>query len=58
MLIVIGDTDFILPEAAVHLAETIPDAELAILPDTTHMTVMTRADWMVPMIEARIETGR
>lgn len=56
-LIAIGDRDFILPEHAARMAELIPDAQLAILPDTTHMTMLERDDWLAPMIEHRIATG-
>jgi hypothetical protein len=38
------------------LAATIPGARLAILPDTTHLDIMTRTDLLLPMIEARIAT--
>lgn len=53
VLLVIGDRDFVLPEAAVEMAETIPDAQLAILPGTTHMATRLRADWLASMIEER-----
>ena len=36
---------------AVDLLQTIPDAHLAILPDTTHMTIIKRTDLILPMIE-------
>jgi hypothetical protein len=36
---------------------TIQDAWLAILPDTTHMTIMKRTDALLPMIVARIAPG-
>lgn len=51
VLILIGDRDFILPGHAVDMAYTIPLAELAILPGTTHMNILERANWIVPMIE-------
>jgi predicted dithiol-disulfide oxidoreductase (DUF899 family)/alpha-beta hydrolase superfamily lysophospholipase len=51
VLILIGDRDFILPQHAVEMASTIPHAQLAILPGTTHMNILERADWIVPMIE-------
>lgn len=54
VLILIGDRDFILPEHAVEMASTIPLAQLAILPGTTHMNILERAGWIVPMIEQRI----
>lgn len=51
VLIAIGDRDFILPRHAVHMSETIPNARLAILPDTTHMTITKRTALILPMIE-------
>lgn len=39
-LVLIGDRDFILPEHALHMAQTIPDAWLGVLPDTTHMNIL------------------
>ena len=40
VLVINGDADFIRPEHALHLFRTIPDAHVAILPDTTHMTIL------------------
>ena len=57
VLILLGDRDFVLPEHAVGMAEAIPEAWLAILPDTTHMTIMTQTDRILPMIEARIASA-
>lgn len=54
VLLVIGDRDFVLPQAAVEMARTIPDAQLAILPGTTHMETRLRDDWLKSMIEERI----
>lgn len=57
VLIAIGDRDFIRPEHAVHMAQTIPNARLAILPDTTHMTITKRPDLLLPMIEGLIASA-
>lgn len=38
--LLIGDRDFVTPEHALHLSRTIPDAWLAVLPDSTHMTML------------------
>ena len=60
-LLVFGDADVLRPE---HMAEMfrllgggvpgdltgLPKARLAVLPGTTHITVMQRADWLLPMI--------
>lgn len=45
-----GDRDVVRPEHAVALMRLLPGAELAILPGTDHMAMMTRADWLVPAI--------
>lgn len=39
--ILLGDTDFIRPDHALHMAQTIPGAWLGILPGTTHTGIMT-----------------
>lgn len=51
VLIAIGDRDFVLPEHSVHMSKTIPNARLAILPDTTHMTITNQIELILPMIE-------
>jgi pimeloyl-ACP methyl ester carboxylesterase len=50
-LIIIGDHDIVRPEHAVSMFRLIPNARLAILPDTDHMTIVKRSDWLVPMIK-------
>ena len=32
------------------------EAQLAVLPGTTHMNILDRGDWVTPMIEARLQT--
>lgn len=54
--IALGDSDFMRPAHAVHMAETIPGASLAVLPDTTHMTIMTRPELPI-VIARRIDTS-
>jgi pimeloyl-ACP methyl ester carboxylesterase len=60
-LLVYGDADVIRPEHMVDLFRLLgggvpgdftglPKARLAILPSTTHVGVMNRADWLLPMI--------
>lgn len=56
-MIVLGDTDFTPVENAAHMAGTM-GAQLAVLPDTTHMSIMRRPDWLVPLIDNRIATAR
>jgi pimeloyl-ACP methyl ester carboxylesterase len=50
-LVVIGDHDFVRVEHAADLRDLIPDAQLAVLPGTTHVGVLQRADVLLPMIE-------
>jgi pimeloyl-ACP methyl ester carboxylesterase len=61
-LLIIGDADVIQPEHTLALFRLLgggvpgdltgmPKARLAVLPSTTHITVMERIPWMVPMIE-------
>jgi pimeloyl-ACP methyl ester carboxylesterase len=60
-LIIIGDSDIIRPEHAVEMfrllgggvmgdAVGLPNSRLAVLPGTTHVTVVDRADWLVSMV--------
>jgi pimeloyl-ACP methyl ester carboxylesterase len=65
-LIVVGDSDGTRPEHAVELFRLrgggvfgdiagLPAAQLAILPGTTHLGILERADWLVPMVEAFLD---
>jgi hypothetical protein len=38
------------PEHAVATARLLPHARLAILPNTNHLQVTARTEWLVPMI--------
>jgi pimeloyl-ACP methyl ester carboxylesterase len=60
-LLVFGDADVLRPEHMVELfgllgggvpgdLTGLPKARLAVLPGTTHVTVMNRIDWLLPMI--------
>jgi pimeloyl-ACP methyl ester carboxylesterase len=60
-LLVFGDSDVLRPEHMVELFRLLgggvpgdltglPKARLAVLPGTTHVTVMNRIDWLLPMI--------
>ena len=60
-LLIIGDPDVVRPEHTVELFRLLgggvagdlvglPRAQLAVLPDTTHVTLVDRADWLVSMI--------
>jgi pimeloyl-ACP methyl ester carboxylesterase len=62
VLLMIGDSDLIRPEHAVEffrllgggvfgdMPPGLPDSQLAILPGTSHVGMVDRADWLVPMI--------
>jgi len=50
VLIIIGDRDFVRVEHAAQMQEHIPDARLAVLPNTTHMSVTERPDLVLPLV--------
>ncbi|MGW3867432.1 alpha/beta fold hydrolase [Streptomyces sp. NPDC005047] len=45
-------------EHAAEMRELIPDARLAVLPGTTHMTLMRRTALLVPLLEEFLGPGR
>jgi pimeloyl-ACP methyl ester carboxylesterase len=51
VLVLIGDTDFILVADAAEAAELLPHGQLAVLPGTTHMD-MTRSELVPPVVDA------
>ena len=55
-LIVLGDSDFMPVDHAARMADVI-GAQLAVLPDTTHVSIMRRAEWLAPLIANRIATA-
>jgi len=56
-LIVCGDSDVMRPEHAVDEYRLIPNAQLAVLPGTDHMSLTSSTDWLVPMIERFLDAG-
>jgi pimeloyl-ACP methyl ester carboxylesterase len=62
-LIVIGDSDVVRPEHAVEMFRLLgggvlgaqPNSELAILPGTNHVTLVDRADLLLPIIPAFLD---
>lgn len=50
-LVICGDWDVMRPEHAVEEYRLIPRAQLAVLPGTDHMSLTSRTEWLVPMIE-------
>ena len=60
-LLIIGDSDLVRPEHAVEMFRLLgggvfgdmapmPNSQLAVLPGTSHVTVVDRADWLVSMV--------
>jgi len=56
-LVMVGDADVVRPEHAVELIRLLPHAQLAVLPGTDHMTIMTRTDWLVTMIGSFLDSA-
>lgn len=66
-LLIIGDSDLIRPEHAVEMFRLLgggvfgdtpagmPNSQLAILPGTSHVTIVDRADWLVSMINSFLD---
>jgi pimeloyl-ACP methyl ester carboxylesterase len=50
-LVIFGDADIVSPEHAVELFRQIPNAHLAVLPMRDHLTLGTRPEWLLPMLE-------
>ena len=57
-LIMIGDRDVVRPEHALEMYRLMPQAQLAILPNSDHMKMSDRAAWEVPMIESFLDYDR
>ena len=53
MLLAMGDHDFITAEHFAHMASLIPEAQYAVLPGTTHMSMLERGEWIESMMAAR-----
>ncbi len=67
VLLIIGDSDIVRPEHEVEFFRLLgggvpgdnvglPNSRLAILPGTTHVTLVNRADWLVSMITEFLNT--
>jgi pimeloyl-ACP methyl ester carboxylesterase len=54
-LVLVADGDVVRPEHAVEMFRLLPQAQLAVLPGTDHMTIVKRADWLVSMMEAFLD---
>lgn len=54
-LVLLGDRDVLSPEHGVQLYRLLPNAQLSILPGVDHMSIVNRAAWVVPIVEAFLE---
>ncbi len=54
-LVLVGDTDFVPLENAVAMFEALPNAELAVLPGTTHMGVIRHAERVLAIVRPFLE---
>jgi len=68
-LLIAGDSDIVRPEHVVEMFRLLgggvsgdhvglPNVQLAVLPGTTHITLVDRADWLVPMIMGFLDAPR
>jgi len=55
-MVIVGDHDIVRPEHAVLMFRVLGSAQLAVLPDTNHMTIVDRARWLAPMIETFLDS--
>lgn len=53
-MLVVGDDDFFPPEAIVAMHRAIEGSQLAVLPGTRHMNIMSRTPWLMPMMTAQL----
>ena len=53
VLLAMGDRDFITAEHFARMASLIPEAQYAVLPGTTHMSILQRGEWIEQMMAAR-----
>ncbi len=56
-LLAIGDRDFTRIDHAAEMKKLIPGAQLAVLPGTTHLGMIGRGAWLVPMIQSMIASA-
>lgn len=65
-LLMIGDADIVRPEHAVEMFRLLgggvpgdivglPRSQLAVLPGSTHVTLMQKSDWLVSMVNAFLD---
>jgi len=51
-LLIIGDNDFVRLDHAAAMRDLIPGAQLAVIPGSTHMGLLSRTDILLPMVES------
>jgi pimeloyl-ACP methyl ester carboxylesterase len=51
-MIVIGDRDEVSVEQAAQMKRALPGSRVCVLPDTTHVQLVKRTEWLFPMITA------
>ena len=56
-LLIVGDKDFVRLEHAALMLELFPDAQLAVLPATTHMQVIQKTDALLALVEPFLGDG-
>jgi pimeloyl-ACP methyl ester carboxylesterase len=56
-LVIIGDRDIVRPEHAVEMFRLISQAQLAVLPNTDHMSVVKRSEWVPGMVETFLDAA-
>ena len=54
-LLIVGDRDFVRLEHAALMLDLFPDAQLAVLPGTTHMQVIRKTDSVLALVEPFLE---
>jgi pimeloyl-ACP methyl ester carboxylesterase len=55
MLIVLGDQDFVRVEHAIETVRLIPNAELAVIPDASHVALFSEPDRGIPIVKHFLE---
>ena len=56
-LLIFGDRDFVRLEHAALMLKLFPDAQLAVLPATTHMQVIHKTDALLALVEPFLDEG-
>jgi pimeloyl-ACP methyl ester carboxylesterase len=51
-LLIVGDSDIVRPEHTVEMFRLLPQAQLGVLPGTTHESMLDRVEWLSSMVLA------